>query len=105
MATVFFQLLLHRGKHLGLDDGGHGDMNPVWRWYIIVRHGVSWLQRTPPLRPQFRAQRPLPGLSKGRTAHIRWIFQDGPDHTPFPHETAGARPFARLHHAAADLTD
>src|SRR5262245_23191668 len=105
MATVFLQLLLHCGEHLGFDDGGHGDVNPVWGWHIIVRHGPSWLQRTAPLRPQFRAQRALPSLPKGRTAHIRWIFQDGPDYTPFPHETAGTCLFAGLHQASADLAD
>jgi hypothetical protein len=105
MATVFLQLLLHGGEHLGLDDGRHGDVNPVEGWHIIVRQSAAGLQRAAPLRPQFGAQGPLPGFPKGRTAHIRGIFQDGPDHTPFPHETAGARPFAGLHEASADLAD
>jgi hypothetical protein len=29
MPTVFLQLLLHRGKYLGLDNGRHGQVNPV----------------------------------------------------------------------------
>src|SRR5262249_58739537 len=54
---------------------------------------------------RFRARRALPSLPKGGTAHIRWIFQDGPDHPPFPYKTAGACPFAGLHQASADLAD
>jgi hypothetical protein len=105
MPTVFLQLLLHRGEHRGFDDGGHRDVNPVWGRHIIVRRGPPWLQRSAPLRPQFGAQRPLPGLPEGRTAHIRRIFQYRPDHTPFPHEAACARPLARLHEPATDVAD
>jgi hypothetical protein len=53
--AVFLQLLLHRGEHRGLDDGGHRDVNPVWGRDIIVRCGPPWQQRSAPLRPQFGA--------------------------------------------------
>jgi hypothetical protein len=105
MPAVFLHLLLHCGEHRGLDDGGHRDVHPVWGRDIIVRRSPPWLQRSAPLRPQFGAQRPLPGLPKGRAAHIRRIFQDCPDHTPLPSEAACARPFARLHEPATDVAD
>jgi len=36
MTAVFLPLLLHRGEHLGLDNSGHGDVQPVWGRHIIV---------------------------------------------------------------------
>src|SRR5262249_8263399 len=93
------------GEHLGLDDGRHRDVQPVGGRYIIVRYSPPWLQWSAPLRPQFGAQRPLSGLPKSRTARIRRILHHRPDHTPFPHQAAGAGPFARPHEPATDFAD
>src|SRR6516165_6564843 len=105
MAAVFLQLLLHRGKHLGVHNGGHGNRKPLCGRDIIIRPGPPWLQWSMALSPELWAQRALTRFAKGRTAHIGRIGQHRPDHAALPYGTPRPRPCARPHESAADFAD
>jgi retron-type reverse transcriptase len=105
MTAVFLPLLLHDGKHLGFNNGGHCNMHPVCGRHIIVRHGPPWLQRSVPLWPEFWAQRALARLAESGAAHRGRIGPQRPDDPALPHGAPCPRPFARLHEPTTDFAD
>jgi hypothetical protein len=74
MALVLPQLLLDRGEHLRLHEGGDRDGHPLLLGHIDGRDGPARPEGTPALRPQPWTERFLTGLAKRRRPQIRGIL-------------------------------